>query len=76
MRNGNFSMEKLVKMVEKNPQIRAIELKLSQGAKPGKGGVLPAAKISKEISEIRGVPMGKDVVSPPYHSTFDDLKEW
>ncbi|HKJ48018.1 MAG TPA: FMN-binding glutamate synthase family protein, partial [Christiangramia sp.] len=72
--NGNFSMEKLVKMVEENPEIRAIELKLSQGAKPGKGGVLPAAKISQEISEIRGVPMGKDVVSPPYHSTFDDVE--
>ena len=72
--DGNFSMEKLVEMVEQNPQIRAIELKLSQGAKPGKGGVLPAAKISKEISEIRGVPMHKDVISPPYHSTFDDVE--
>jgi glutamate synthase domain-containing protein 2 len=71
---GNFSMEKLVKMVDQNPQIRAIELKISQGAKPGKGGVLPAAKISKEISEIRGVPMGKDVISPAYHSTFDDVE--
>ncbi len=69
--NGNFSMQKLVHMVNENPEIRAIEIKLSQGAKPGKGGVLPAAKISKEISEIRGVPMGQDVVSPPYHSAFD-----
>ncbi len=72
--HGNFSMEKLVALVKQNPQIRAIELKLSQGAKPGKGGVLPAAKISREISEIRGVPMGKDVISPPYHSTFEDIE--
>lgn len=71
---GNFSMEKLVEMVQQNPQIRAIELKLSQGAKPGKGGVLPAAKISEEISAIRGVPMGKDVLSPSYHTTFDDIE--
>ncbi|TRO65361.1 FMN-binding glutamate synthase family protein [Christiangramia sabulilitoris] len=71
---GNFSMDRLVRLVTENPQIRAIELKLSQGAKPGKGGVLPASKISREISEIRGVPMGKDVVSPPYHSTFDDIE--
>ncbi|MCM8568124.1 FMN-binding glutamate synthase family protein [Gramella jeungdoensis] len=73
--NGNFSMDKLVEMVDSNPQIRAIELKLSQGAKPGKGGVLPAAKISKEISKIRGVPMGKDVISPPYHSAFSDMDD-
>lgn len=72
--HGNFSMEKLVKMVNDSPQIRAIEIKLSQGAKPGKGGVLPAAKITKEISEIRGVPMGKDVISPAYHSAFDSVE--
>ncbi|MGA8854229.1 MAG: FMN-binding glutamate synthase family protein [Christiangramia sp.] len=72
--NGHFSMEKLVAMVKENPQIRAIEVKMSQGAKPGKGGVLPAAKISKEISEIRGVPMGEDVISPPYHHVFDTVQ--
>ncbi|SFU53834.1 Glutamate synthase domain-containing protein 2 [Pustulibacterium marinum] len=71
---GNFSMEKLKKLVEDNPQIRAIEIKLSQGAKPGKGGVLPAKKISKEISEIRHIPMNKDVISPPHHSAFDGVK--
>ena len=54
---GKFSIEKLVEMTEKHPFIRAIELKLSQGAKPGKGGVLPAAKITKEIAEIRHIPM-------------------
>src|SRR5690606_40434561 len=47
----------------------------SQGAKPGKGGVLPGAKITKEISEIRGVPMGVDVLSPPNHSAFNNIPE-
>lgn len=73
--DGNFSMEKLVKLVEDNPFIRAIEIKLSQGAKPGKGGVLPAAKITKEISQIRHVPLGKDVLSPPNHSAFSNVQE-
>ncbi len=72
---GEFSMEKLVQLVEKNPFVRAIECKLSQGAKPGKGGILPAAKITKEISEIRGVPMGKDAVSPPYHTAFSTVPQ-
>lgn len=72
---GNFSMEKMKKLVADNPQIRAIEIKLSQGAKPGKGGVLPGKKISKEISEIRHVPMGVDVLSPPNHSAFSNVKE-
>ena len=71
--NGNFSMKKLVEMTENHPEIRAIELKLSQGAKPGKGGVLPASKITKEIAEIRHIPIGKDVLSPPTHSAFEDL---
>lgn len=73
--DGSFSMDKLVKLVEEKPFIRAIEIKLSQGAKPGKGGVLPAAKISKEISEIRHVPIGKDVLSPASHSAFSNLEE-
>ena len=47
-----------------------IELKLSQGAKPGHGGVLPAAKVTKEIAEIRGIEMGQDCVSPARHSAF------
>ena len=70
---GRFSLEKLVDMVNTKPIIKAIEIKLSQGAKPGKGGVLPAAKITEEISEIRHVPMGKDVISPPTHSAFEDV---
>ncbi len=53
-----------------DPQIRMIELKLSQGAKPGHGGILPAAKVTPEIAKIRGVPLGQDVLSPPAHSAF------
>ena len=53
------------------PQVKMIELKLSQGAKPGHGGVLPAAKISPEIAAARGVPMGRDCISPAGHSAFD-----
>ena len=53
-----------------DPQIRMVELKLSQGAKPGHGGVLPAAKVTPEIARIRGVPMGQDCNSPASHSCF------
>lgn len=72
---GNFSMDKLVDLVNNNPFVRAIEIKLSQGAKPGKGGVLPGAKISQEIADIRHVPVGKDVLSPPNHSAFSNVTE-
>ena len=47
-----------------------IEIKLSQGAKPGLGGLLPGEKVSAEIAEARGVPQGEDCVSPPRHSAF------
>lgn len=70
---GNFSIDKLVGMTSKHSFIRAIELKLSQGAKPGKGGLLPAAKITQEIADIRNIPMGKDVISPAYHSAFSNI---
>lgn len=73
--DGTFSMDKLAELVEKNPFIRAIEVKLSQGAKPGKGGVLPGKKITKEIAEIRHVPLGKDVLSPSSHSAFSTIPE-
>ena len=72
---GNFSLDKLKSLTENNPCIKAIEIKLSQGAKPGKGGVLPAAKITREIAEIRGVPIGKDVLSPSTHSAFNSIEE-
>ncbi len=51
--------------------IKMVEVKLSQGAKPGHGGILPAAKVTAEIARIRSVPMGQDVISPPSHSEFD-----
>ena len=73
--DGGFSMDKMVKLVADNPFIRAIEVKLSQGAKPGKGGVLPGAKITKKIANIRGVEVGKDVLSPPNHKAFSNVPE-
>ncbi len=57
------------------PQVKMIELKLSQGAKPGHGGMLPAAKITAEIAEARGVPRGKDCISPAGHSAFSTPRE-
>ena len=72
---GNLSLEKMKTLVQENPCIKAIEIKLSQGAKPGKGGVLPGAKISNEIAEIRGVEVGKDVLSPPTHTAFSNVPE-
>jgi len=73
--SGRFSLQKLVDLVKEHNYIRAIEIKLSQGAKPGKGGVLPGSKISKEIAEIRGVEVGKDVLSPPNHTAFSTVEE-
>ncbi|WP_343609104.1 FMN-binding glutamate synthase family protein [Novosphingobium sp.] len=58
-----------------HPSVKMIELKLSQGAKPGHGGVLPAAKVTPEIAATRGVPMGEDCVSPPRHSAFSTPRE-
>lgn len=74
-KEGSFSMEKMKKLVNENPCIKAIEIKLSQGAKPGKGGILPGAKITREIAEIRGVEVGKDVLSPATHKAFNNVPE-
>ncbi|MCX7619552.1 MAG: FMN-binding glutamate synthase family protein [Acidimicrobiales bacterium] len=71
--NGRFDLERLVDTVAAHPQIRAIEIKLSQGAKPGLGGVLPAAKVSPEIAQTRGVPVGVEVRSPSRHTAFSDV---
>jgi glutamate synthase domain-containing protein 2 len=67
--HGNFSEARFVENAQ-SPQVKMIELKLSQGAKPGHGGVLPAAKVSPEIAATRGVSMGHDCVSPASHSAF------
>ena len=66
---GHFDPERFVAQA-REPQVRMIEIKLSQGAKPGHGGVLPAAKVTPEIAEARGVPLGADCVSPAAHSSF------
>jgi len=73
--DGKFSMEKLMEKINFNPTLRAIEVKLSQGAKPGKGGMLPASKINKEIAEIRNIPIGKDAISPAFHSEFNTIPQ-
>jgi glutamate synthase (ferredoxin) len=73
--DGRFSMARLKDMVARAPQIRAIEVKLSQGAKPGVGGLLPRAKITSEIAAIRGIPMDRDCVSPAAHSAFRNADE-
>lgn len=67
--NGNFSPEKFRDKATL-PQVKMIELKMSQGAKPGHGGILPGAKVTQEIADIRNIPIGKDCVSPPYHKEF------
>ncbi len=67
--DGSFSEERFARAA-RDPQVKMIEVKLSQGAKPGHGGVLPAAKVSAEISVTRGVPMGQDCVSPAAHTAF------
>lgn len=66
---GEFSPEEFTKRA-KIPQVKMIEIKLSQGAKPGHGGILPARKLTPEIASIRGVELGHDVLSPPAHTTF------
>ncbi|MBP6628233.1 MAG: FMN-binding glutamate synthase family protein [Kofleriaceae bacterium] len=69
---GRFSLEHFRASVA-SAKVRAIELKLSQGAKPGMGGLLPAAKVTPEIARIRGIPVGRDCVSPAAHSEFSDV---
>jgi glutamate synthase domain-containing protein 2 len=68
--DGSFSPERFEQHA-KSAQVKMIELKLSQGAKPGHGGVLPAAKVSPEIAAARGVPQGRDCISPARHSAFE-----
>jgi glutamate synthase domain-containing protein 2 len=69
---GRFSLDRLRERVAEAP-VRAVEIKLSQGAKPGLGGLLPAPKVTKEIARIRGVPAGRDCASPAAHSAFGDV---
>ncbi|WP_166137045.1 FMN-binding glutamate synthase family protein [Nocardioides ochotonae] len=69
---GHFDLARLKDLVASAP-VRALEIKLSQGAKPGLGGMLPAAKVTPEIAEIRGITAGRDCASPSRHEVFDDV---
>lgn len=70
--NGKLDDEKL-RSIAAHEQVRMFEIKLSQGAKPGKGGILPGAKVTPEIAEIRGIPEGKASLSPNRH---EDVHDW
>jgi glutamate synthase domain-containing protein 2 len=72
--DGSFSEENFIHNAHLE-SVKMIEVKLSQGAKPGQGGILPGAKVSAEIAAARGVPMGVDCVSPPRHSAFSTPME-
>ncbi len=72
--DGTFNADKFSTNA-KDPQVKMIELKLSQGAKPGHGGVLPGPKVTAEIAAARGVPVGVDCVSPAAHSAFSTPTE-
>ncbi len=69
---GEFSKERALQLA---PMVRAFEIKLSQGAKPGKGGVLPGGKVTEEIARIRGIPAGEDSLSPNRHSDIANIDE-
>jgi glutamate synthase domain-containing protein 2 len=76
--SGRFDLARLKDVVAGAP-VRAIEVKLSQGAKPGLGGLLPGAKVSDEIAEVRGIEPGRDCVSPSRHAEFvdtDSMLDW
>ncbi len=72
-KNGNFDLAEFAKEA-KRPEVKMIELKLSQGAKPGLGGVLLGDKVTEEVSQIRKVPLGENVISPPFHTLFNTPK--
>ena len=72
--HGRFSPERFADNA-RDPQVRMIEIKLSQGAKPGHGGILPGAKVTREIALARGVPEGTDCISPASHSAFSSPLE-
>jgi len=75
VRNSDGSLnDELLQKVAGLESVKMIEVKFSQGAKPGKGGLLPKEKITKEISELRGVPMDEDVISPAHHLECVDAK--
>jgi len=72
--DGTLSDERL-RTIAAYPQVKMFEVKLAQGAKPGKGGILPGNKVTKEIAEIRGIPEGQDSVSPNRHRDIGSIPE-
>ena len=72
--HGNLSDQKLLE-VTSHEQVKMVEIKLSQGAKPGKGGILPGAKVTEEIAKIRGIPVGQDSISPNRHLDVENNSE-
>ncbi len=70
-KDGNLSDEKL-REIAAHETVRMFEIKMSQGAKPGKGGILPAAKVSADIANVRGIPMGEDSISPNRHPEIEN----
>lgn len=72
--DGKFSPEEFQKKSQ-NPQVKMIEIKISQGAKPGLGGLLPAEKVTPEIARTRGIPVAQDCISPPSHTAFTTPRE-
>ncbi|MHB1844901.1 MAG: FMN-binding glutamate synthase family protein [Deltaproteobacteria bacterium] len=73
-KEGGFSTEKLLETIHSCDRLRGLEIKISQGAKPGKGGVLPGHKVTPEIAAIRGIEPWKDCVSPNGHAAFRDVR--
>lgn len=71
--DGSFSLDRLLESMD-GAEVKAIEIKLSQGAKPGLGGVLPGKKVTREIADARGVEVGVTVHSPSRHRSFDDVR--
>ncbi len=71
---GNLSDEKLIE-IAKYEQVKMFEIKMSQGAKPGKGGILPGAKVTSEIAQIRGISLGGDSISPNRHIEISNVKD-
>ncbi|MET7860072.1 FMN-binding glutamate synthase family protein [Streptomyces sp. NPDC005318] len=72
--DGGFDAERFADKAA-HDHVKCVSLKLSQGAKPGIGGVLPGAKVNAEIAQVRGVPQGQTVTSPPYHRVFSTPRE-
>jgi glutamate synthase domain-containing protein 2 len=70
--DGRFDLARFADVTAAHPEVRMIEIKLSQGAKPGLGGLLPGAKVTPEVAALRGIPVGVDCWSPTRHSAFTD----